>query len=203
MQKEKMKKGEATRLAIEDAALNLYVEQGYHATSMRQIADQAGLALGGIYNHFKSKEEIFEAIILDKHPYKKILPVVLGTETDGLEEFLSNTMQVVIKELGTETYYMKLLLIELVEFNGKHGASLLKKIAPDVLPVFERLVKSRRDLRVTNPAMLMRFFFGMILSYFLTGMLISDSMIGKLMPKNPVDAYVDAVLHGILKSETA
>jgi hypothetical protein len=80
--KEKLKKGDITRLAIEDAALELYMNQGYHATSMRQIAEQAGLALGGIYNHFKSKEEIFEAIIIDKHPYKKILPVVLSVETE-------------------------------------------------------------------------------------------------------------------------
>jgi hypothetical protein len=47
------------------------MEQGYHATSMRQIAERADLALGGIYNHFASKEDIFEAIIMDKHPYKK------------------------------------------------------------------------------------------------------------------------------------
>src|SRR3970282_1301150 len=119
MKKEKLKKGDVTRLAIEDAALKLYMEQGYHATSMRQIADQTGLALGGIYNHFKSKEEIFEAIIIDKHPYKKILPIVLAEETDNLEGFLKNAMQVVIKELGGEPYYMKLMLIELVEFNGR------------------------------------------------------------------------------------
>jgi AcrR family transcriptional regulator len=201
MPKDKLKKGETTRLAIEDAALELYMDQGYHATSMRQIADKAGLALGGIYNHFKSKEEIFEAIIIDKHPYKKILPIVLAQETDNLEEFLGNAMKVAIRELESEPYYMKLMLIELIEFNGKHGASLLKVIAPQVLPVFERLIKSRKDLRVTNPAMLMRAFFGMILSYFLTGMLISGSVIEKLMPKNPVDTYVDITLHGILKSE--
>lgn len=201
MSKEKLKKGDATRLAIEDAALELYMEQGYHATSMRQIADKAGLALGGIYNHFKSKEEIFEAIILGKHPYKKILPVVLAAETDNLEDFLTNAMQIVIKELGSEPYYMKLLLIELIEFNGQHGSSLLKLIAPEILPIFERLVKSRKDLRVTNPAMLMRSFFGMILSYFLTGMLMSGSMLEKLLPKNPIDIYVDVMLHGILKGE--
>jgi AcrR family transcriptional regulator len=201
MQKEKLKKGDVTRLAIEDAALELYMEQGYHATSMRQIADQTGLALGGIYNHFKSKEEIFEAIIIDKHPYKKILPIVLASETDDLESFLKRAMEVVIKELGSEPYYMKLMLIELVEFNGKHGASLLKLIAPEVLPVFERLIKSRKDLRVTNPAMLMRSFFGMILSYFLTGMLMSGSILEKLLPKKPADTYIDVFLHGILKSE--
>ncbi len=69
MTEEAQTKGEVTRLAIEDAAVNLFMEHGYHATSMRQIAEQAGLALGGIYNHFSSKEELFEAIIIDKHPY--------------------------------------------------------------------------------------------------------------------------------------
>jgi len=47
-------KGETTRLTIEDAAVELFMEHGYHATSMRQIAERAGLALGGIYNHFAS-----------------------------------------------------------------------------------------------------------------------------------------------------
>src|SRR5512138_2178270 len=85
--KETVKKGEATRLAIEDAAIHLFLEQGYHATSMRQIADRAQLALGGIYNHFSSKEDIFEAIILDQHPYKKILPLILEAEGETAEEF--------------------------------------------------------------------------------------------------------------------
>jgi AcrR family transcriptional regulator len=201
MKKEKLTKGKTTRLAIEEAALELFMGQGYHATSMRQIAEHAGLALGGIYNHFSSKEEIFEAIIIDKHPYKKILPVILATEAENLEEFLRSTMQIVIKELGSEPHYIKLLLVELIEFNGKHGASLLKLIVPKVLPVFERLIKSRKNLRVTNPAILMRSFFGMILSYFLTEMLISDSIIQKLMPKNAADIYVDIFLQGILKSE--
>lgn len=203
MQKEKLKKGDVTRLAIEDAALELYMEQGYHATSMRQIAKRAGgLALGGIYNHFKSKEEIFEAIIIDKHPYKKILPIILeSSEGENLEGFLKSAMDVILRELGSEPYYMKLMLIELVEFNGKHGASLLKILVPEVLPVFEKLIKSRKDLRITNPAMLMRSFIGMILSYFITGMLISNSMVEKLMPKNSADAYVDIMLHGVLKGE--
>jgi TetR/AcrR family transcriptional repressor of nem operon len=63
VEKEKTKKGEVTRLAIEDAAISLFLEHGYHATSMRQIADQAGLALGGIYNHFKSKEALAAEIL--------------------------------------------------------------------------------------------------------------------------------------------
>lgn len=199
MSDETQSKGERTRLAIEDAAVELFMERGYHATSMRQIAEHTGLALGGIYNHFLSKEEIFEAIIIDKHPYRKILPIILQTEGETVEDFLSNAVKVIMKELGAQPFYIKLMFIEIVEFNGKHGAVMLKEIAPKILPVFEKLVNSRKGLRVTNPAMLMRSFFGMIMSYFITEMLISNSVISKLMPKNSMDVYVDIFLHGILK----
>jgi len=199
VEKEKTKKGEVTRLAIEDAAISLFLEQGYHATSMRQIADQAGLALGGIYNHFTSKDEIFQGIIIDKHPYKRILPAILAAEGETVDEFFKNAATIVITELSKQPEFINLMFIELVEFKGKHGSMMLREIAPKVLPVFEKIVKSRKNLRVTNPAVLMRSFFGMIISYFITEMIISDSVISKLMPKNTADLYTDIFLHGILK----
>ena len=61
------------------------------------------------------------------------------------------------------------------------------------------MVKTRKNLRVTNPAMLMRSFFGMVVSYFITEMVISNSVISNLMPKNSMDVYVDIFLHGIIK----
>ena len=199
MPKEKIRKGETTRIAVEDAAISLFMEQGYHATSMRQIAERAGIALGGIYNHFKSKDEIFEAIIVDKHPYKKILPLIQAAAGDTTEEFIHNAAHIVINELSSQQYYIKLMLIELVEFNGKHGAALLKEIVPNILPVFEKLVKARKDMRTVNPAVLMRSFIGMVISYLLTDILISNSILKKLMPKNALDAHVDIFMHGILK----
>lgn len=203
MPKEKMKKGEVTRLAIEDAAIELFMEQGYHATSMRQIAKRADLALGGIYNHFKSKDDIFEAIIVDKHPYKKIVPLILAAEGETVEDFLGNTARIVINELTSQEYYVKLMLIEIAEFNGAHGAALLKELVPRILPIFEKLIETRKGLRVTNPIVLMRSLIGMVLSYMLTEMIISKSMIKKLMPKNILDLYVDIYMHGVLKSDVA
>lgn len=199
MKNEKQTKGELTRLAIEDAAIRLFLEQGYHATSMRQIADRARLALGGIYNHFSSKDEIFEAIIIDQHPYKKILPLVMEAADNTAEEFFGNAFRIVINELGKQPEFINLMFIELIEFKGKHGKLLLREIGPKVIPVFEKVIKARKDLRVTNPALLMRSFFGMILSYFVTDMFISDSILRKLMPKNSAEAYVEIFLNGILK----
>lgn len=199
MKKEKSTKGEATRLAVEDAAIALFMEQGYHATSMRQIAERAELALGGIYNHFASKEEIFAAIIIDKHPYKKVLPVVLAAKGDTAEEFFKNAARFVIEELSGNPEYMQLLLIEIVEFKGVHGKLMLREVAPKILPIFEKVVRSRKELRTTNPALVMRSFFGMIISYFITDMVVSNSVLSQLMPKNTVDVYVDLFLHGVLK----
>ncbi|HEX5836754.1 MAG TPA: TetR/AcrR family transcriptional regulator [Anaerolineales bacterium] len=201
MTQEKLTKGESTRLAIEDAALALFMEQGYHATSMRQIAERADLALGGIYNHFASKEDIFAAIIVDKHPYRKVLPIVLAAKGETVEAFFRNAAKFVIEELSKNPEYMHLLLIEIVEFKGVHGKLMLREIAPEILPVFQKLVRSRRALRTKNPALLMRSFFGMIVSYFVTEMVISNSVLSKMMPGNIEEAYVDIFLHGILKSE--
>ena len=199
MKKDKQTKGEITRLAIEDAAITLFLEQGYHATSMRQIADRAELALGGIYNHFSSKEEIFEAIIIDQHPYRKILPLIVEAQGETAREFFDSAFRIVIAELGCQPVFINLMFIEFVEFKGRHGAAMLREIAPNVLPVFEKLVKNMKELRYKNPAVLMRLFFGAIISYFITDMIISNSVVSKLMPKDGTDIYVDTFLNGILK----
>ena len=192
-------KGETTRAAIEDAAVELFITNGYHATSMRQIAEQAGLALGGIYNHFASKEEIFEAIVVDKHPYKKILPLVLEAQGETAEDFLRNAAHVSMVGMKKEPDFIKLMFIELVEFHGKHGKILLFEVAPKLLPVFEKLVKTRGGLRVKNPAILARSFFGMVISYMITDIIIGDSPFRNLLPANPMEAYVDIFLHGVMK----
>jgi hypothetical protein len=55
---------------------------------------------------------------------------------------------------------------------------------------------------VTQPAVLMRSFIGMVLSYMITDMVIANSILSGFMPKNMVAAYVDIYMHGIIK-ETA
>jgi AcrR family transcriptional regulator len=198
MSEESPTKGEQSRQAIEDAALGLFMEQGYHATSMRQIAERTGLALGGIYNHFASKDEIFGAIIKDKHPYKQIVPSILAAEGETAEEFFRNAAQAIVTELGNRPDFMKLMFIEFVEFSGKHMPAIVGQIAPKILPVFDRMVKHRKNLRSINPAILMRSFLGMVFSFYMTELLIGDSL-KKLMPKNSFEQYVDVFLHGILK----
>ena len=51
------------RLAILEAARQVFAELGYGETTVRDIIRKTGLASGTFYNYFKSKEEVFEAIM--------------------------------------------------------------------------------------------------------------------------------------------
>ncbi len=73
-------RGEQTRTTILQVAHDLFIKQGYHGTSMRQIAQQANLALGGLYNHFSSKEQVFKAVFLAFHPYHEVLPLIASAQ---------------------------------------------------------------------------------------------------------------------------
>jgi len=48
---------------IMETALELFAENGFHATSMSQIAKKAGISKGLTYNYFESKKEILEELI--------------------------------------------------------------------------------------------------------------------------------------------
>ncbi len=53
---------ETTRRAILDAALDLFVTNGYAHVSIRNIASRVGYSPGAIYNYFPSKDDIFLAL---------------------------------------------------------------------------------------------------------------------------------------------
>jgi len=55
---------------IIQAAMKLFAEKGYHATSMQEIAEQSGMAKGSLYNYFKSKEEI--ALSIFRYHYEML-----------------------------------------------------------------------------------------------------------------------------------
>lgn len=54
---------EKSKEKILDAALKLFSNEGYHATSIAKIAKEAGVSKGLMYNYFESKEELLNAII--------------------------------------------------------------------------------------------------------------------------------------------
>ena len=52
-----------TRERILDTALDLFIEQGYDKTSLREIAERVGVTKAALYYHFASKDQIFRTLV--------------------------------------------------------------------------------------------------------------------------------------------
>jgi AcrR family transcriptional regulator len=200
MSEEISTKGERTRRAILDAAYRLFIERGYHATSMRRIAEGAGLALGGIYNHFPSKEDIYKALLLERHPYHKILPVLQSADGKTTEEYIRNAANALINELGGHPEILNFALIEIVEFEARHTSMLFANIFPQILPLTRRIADTQNNLRSIPLPVILRAFLGMFFSYYITDILIASVMPAE-MRRNALNHFVDIFLHGIIKPE--
>ncbi|WP_066374256.1 TetR/AcrR family transcriptional regulator [Herbidospora mongoliensis] len=55
-----------TRERIQEIALELFTEQGYEATSLREIAEALGVTKAALYYHFKTKEDIVAGMVVDR-----------------------------------------------------------------------------------------------------------------------------------------
>ena len=56
---------EDTKALVRATALRLFRERGYAATTMRAIAQEAGVATGNAYYHFASKDHLVQELYLD------------------------------------------------------------------------------------------------------------------------------------------
>jgi TetR/AcrR family transcriptional repressor of mexJK operon len=75
-------KNEAKRKQILDAAINLFIEQGFAATSMDLIAKNADVSKQTVYSHFGNKDDLFFASIEYKCESLQILDLSINDLSD-------------------------------------------------------------------------------------------------------------------------
>src|SRR5438874_10882073 len=54
------------RNAILDAAEQVFAERGFHAARIQDIAERARTAVGTVYNHFETKEDVLRALLEER-----------------------------------------------------------------------------------------------------------------------------------------
>ena len=69
-----------TRERILAVANELFTEQGYEGTSLREIADRLGITKAALYYHFRSKDEILTTLL---EPFFVLLDELLGRLEDA------------------------------------------------------------------------------------------------------------------------
>lgn len=166
----KTAKGEQTKALILSTALEMLQERGYEQTTMRAIAQKAGVSLGNAYHYFGSKDHLIQAFYHRTHEdhLRASLPV-LKRET-SLKARLHTVIRLKIDTL--EPYH---------EFAGvlfqtaAHPQSPLNPFAHAAAPIrrdsiklFEELVEQTKeripaDLRAELPYLLWLYHMGIIL----------------------------------------
>ncbi|MBX3015999.1 MAG: TetR/AcrR family transcriptional regulator [Caldilineaceae bacterium] len=200
---EKSSKGQQTKEKLIDAALQQFTAHGYHGTSMRQIAEAAGLAVGGIYNHFHSKEEILKAVILAYHPLTLIAPQLATTQGETLEAFLRHATRQLFAAFAERPILVNLFMVELLEFEGVHLPELFETLWPKVMLFTQRMIALEPRLQCLPPVALMRIFLGSVLGFLATGVLLSKLPIAHTQPMGTADDLITVLVHGLLASAEA
>lgn len=88
-----------TKEKIFDAAIDLFAEKGFDATSMREIAEAVGIKKASLYSHYNGKDEILEKIV--EYPLSRVMAIGesdMKTEdiiaAMGVEGFMDSSGQV-------------------------------------------------------------------------------------------------------------
>ena len=190
----KTDKGQQTRAAILEAALEMFLERGYENTTMRAIADRAGVALGNAYYYFRSKEHLIQAFYGRTHAeHVKTCDSLLADERD-LKARLLGVMRTKIATL--EPYH---------QFAGKLFKTAADPLSPlnpfsdesdsvrqESIEVFAKVVQGSatrvpKDLMEQLPFMLWLYHMGIILFW------IHDSSPKRARTYRLIDRSVDII----------
>ena len=150
-----------TKERILDAALEMFSQNGYAGTNIRELSASLGLVKSGVYKHYESKEAIWNALLDKMIAYyeehfgsAEHLPPV----PDTLEELVRMTMQMVNITVRDERIVMTRKLLSIEQFRDERARDLATKhFLTGLTDMFTRLFRGMMDkglLRNDDPKML-------------------------------------------------
>ena len=150
-----------TKERILVAALEMFSQNGYAGTNIRELSASLGLVKSGVYKHFESKEAIWNALLdqmityyADHFGSAEHLPPV----PDSVEELVTMTMQMVNFTVHDEKVIMTRKVLTLEQFRDSRARELATKhFLTGLTDIFTRIFTSMMAkglLRKDNPEML-------------------------------------------------
>ncbi|MEW5593252.1 TetR/AcrR family transcriptional regulator [Peribacillus frigoritolerans] len=102
---------QASKEKIRAAAMELFIKQGYYATSISHIAKQAGISKGLLYNYYKGKEELLSEMVEAR--IKEVAEVMeeaftLNTPREQLEHIINGAIDNIHQKPEVHRFYLHL-----------------------------------------------------------------------------------------------
>jgi AcrR family transcriptional regulator len=198
---------EGKRGRIEDAAKELFIKRGFHATSMRDIATGTGTSLGNLYNYYRTKEDILESII---GKYQKVIDARLRSIFDEVEEpfhpdSLKRFGQLVKEMVGAHSDFWLLMYIDVLEFENRHFRKMFEGLASNLrrrfAPYFAELKSEGALYEGIDPAVGFTAAYMQFFNYFLVEKLFGGKRHLGLSDDRVIEHLTEIFCRGVLRPE--
>jgi len=161
---------------ILEAAARVFAQKGYHNATTKEIAAQAGVSEGTIYNYFQSKEDLLLSIprLISETTLLPSLSQILATPiTSGEEEekLLTLVLDNAFQTLQSNVDFIKVLFSTLPTMDEETLEEYLRRIPLYFAQALEEFLQSRIAQGVYRPldtTVVARAFMGMVVIFVLT-----------------------------------
>ena len=113
---------------ILDGAVRVFARQGFHATRVSDIADEADVAYGLVYHYFQSKEKVLDEIFTER--WSLLLEAIDAARDSELEprEKLGTVAGFIIDSYRFDPELMKVIIVEVTRAANSFGRTHLDEI---------------------------------------------------------------------------
>jgi AcrR family transcriptional regulator len=134
------------RRQILDAAIRVFARQGFHATRVADIADEAGVAYGLVYHYFRSKDEVLNELFVER--WSLLLSAIEETDRTGEtpRQKLAAVAGFIVDSYRHEPELMKVIIVEVTRAANSFGRTHL----PEIRRAYESIAKIVEDGQKEN-----------------------------------------------------
>jgi TetR/AcrR family fatty acid metabolism transcriptional regulator len=129
------------RRQILDAAVRVFARQGFHATRVSDIADEAGVAYGLVYHYFRSKDEVLNELFVER--WSLLLSAIEETDrTQGTpRDKLGAVAAFIVDSYRHDPELMKVIIVEVTRAANSFGRTHL----PEIRRAYQSIAKIVED----------------------------------------------------------
>ncbi|NPV76294.1 MAG: TetR/AcrR family transcriptional regulator [Anaerolineae bacterium] len=154
------------RREIFQAAMHLFVEKGFNETSMREIAEAAGVGKSTLYDYFPTKDEILISFVVEEVRQMTVWAEEIIAQDLSAGEKLRRIMHRHLEYLlANKALYMKLTLeTQRLNFESQQRIQMHRHAYQDMLCALVRRGIQTGEFRPVNPLLVIRGMFALLTS---------------------------------------
>lgn len=187
---------------ILDAALLVFSRQGFDKATVPDIARQAGIAVGTIYNYYPSKRELFVAVIKSLVITPPLLELIdrlpKGDITVTFRHIMQNRFELIDSNLVSHIPNLIAEVQRDPELKAIWTKQFIQPFLSNMEEVYGKSMASGK-FRYIEPAIAVRCVGGMILGFLMLKIMEGDaSPLNRFSEEEIVPSMIDLILHGLL-----